>query len=508
MRSPRPLGSSLGSKTEYMAVATSVLASLLLAVPCAWAHAAGSAPAPRAALTGARMSASSSASSVGVVAPTKPASAADAAASSAAAADSVAADRLGGTGGATVWSEFGALAAETGATNLGQGFPDWQPPDFVVDAAHWALGEGVHQYTRPAGHPPLTEVLSRRYSHHLERTIDPMAEVAITVGASQALYLCLQALLNPGDEVLLPEPAFDLYYGQIKLAGGRVRPVPLAVDAESGRWSVDVDALAEAAATGKPRLLILNSPHNPTGTAFSPDELRAIADVVRRHPNLLVLSDEVYKYTVYAEDARHFHFASLPGMFDRTVTVSSAGKTFSITGWQAGWCVGPARLIKPIQTLLPFVQFCVSAPMQHALSRVLCEADQPYEGHASYYEWLRQMLRQKRALLEEGVRRAGMEPMVGQGGITLMADTSKIEVPEKSLLETTPAAPDGVTRDWALCRYLAIEGGVIAIPASPFFSDANKHLGADYVRFAFCKGDDTLRLAGDKMDSLFNGGKA
>ena len=416
---------------------------------------------------------------------------------------SLAADRLAGTGGATVWSEFGALAAETGATNLGQGFPDWQPPDFVVDAAQWALKEGVHQYTRPAGHPPLVEVLGHRYSKHLEREIDPMSEVAITVGASQALYLSLQALLNPGDEVLLPEPAFDLYYGQVKLAGGRVRPVPLAVDASTGAWSIDVDALAEAAAAGQPKLLILNSPHNPSGTAFTRDEMEAIAAIVRKHPNLYVISDEVYKYTVYDAGARHFHFASLPGMFDRTVTVSSAGKTFSITGWQAGWCVGPPSLIKPIQTLLPFVQFCVSAPMQHALAKVLCEADQPYEGHASYYDWLRSMLRSKRALLEEGVRKAGMLPMAGQGGITLMADTSAIEVPERYLLETTPAAPDGVPRDWALCRYLALEGGVIAIPASPFFSDGNKHLGANYVRFAFCKGDDTLLLAAEKMEALF-----
>jgi len=409
------------------------------------------------------------------------------------------------TGGATVWSEFGELAVETGATNLGQGFPDWQPPEFVVEAGMEAMRGGVHQYTRPAGHPPLVNVLGKRYSNHLGRTIDPMAEVAITVGASQALFLSLQALLNPGDEVLLPEPAFDLYYGQVRLAGGKVRPVPLSVDPATCAWTIDVDALAEAAATGKPKLLILNSPHNPTGTAFDRAEMEAVAAVVRKHPNLYVISDEVYKYTVYAEEAQHFHFASLPGMFDRTVTVSSAGKTFSITGWQAGWCVGPAALIKPIQRLLPFVQFCVSAPVQQALSEILVRADEPYEGHASYYDWLRCMLRGKRTLLEDGVRRAGMTPMAGQGGILLMADTSKVIVPDRYLSECTPAAPNGVSRDWALCRYLAFEAGVIAIPASPFFSEGNKHLGENYVRFAFCKGDETLQLACDKMEKLFNG---
>ena len=414
----------------------------------------------------------------------------------------VASDRLIGTDKPTVWSEFGEIAKSTGAVNLGQGFPDWQPPEFVVEQAHAALREGVHQYTRPAGHPPLCEVLSSRYSRHLQRTVDPMAEVAITVGASQALYLTLQALLNPGDEVLLPEPAFDLYYGQVKLAGGTVRPVPMAVDGETLTWTLDVEALAAAAATGTPKLLILNSPHNPTGTAFPPETMEAVAAIVRAHPNLYVISDEVYKYTVYDEASAHTHFAALPGMFDRTVTLSSAGKTFSITGWQAGWCVGPEALIKPIQLLLPFVQFCVSAPIQHALAKVLTIADEPYEGHASYYDWLTAMYRGKRELLADGLRAAGMVPLAGHGGFFLMADTSSLEVPQEYLDEKTPAAPDGVTRDWALCRWMAHEAGVIAIPTSPFFSPANKHLAGKYVRFAFCKSDDTLREASKRIQAL------
>ena len=289
----------------------------------------------------------------------------------------VPAARLEGTGKPTVWSEFGALAAETGAVNLGQGFPDWQPPEFVVEQAHAALREGYHQYTRPAGHPSLVEVLATRYSAHLQRQVDPMAEVAITVGASQALYLTLQALIDPGDEVVVLEPAFDLYYGQIMLAGGKARPVALSADEEARRWTLDEPALSRAL-TPRTKLLILNSPHNPTGTVFTRAEMEQIAELVRSHANLLVISDEVYKYTVYGTGASHVHFASLPGMFDRTVTLSSAGKTFSITGWQAGWCVGPPRLIKPIQLLLPFVQFCVSTPMQQALSRVLSLAEQPY----------------------------------------------------------------------------------------------------------------------------------
>eukprot|EP00310_Coccolithus_braarudii_P022139 CAMPEP_0183355830 /NCGR_PEP_ID=MMETSP0164_2-20130417/42038_1 /TAXON_ID=221442 /ORGANISM="Coccolithus pelagicus ssp braarudi, Strain PLY182g" /LENGTH=445 /DNA_ID=CAMNT_0025529069 /DNA_START=138 /DNA_END=1475 /DNA_ORIENTATION=- len=408
--------------------------------------------------------------------------------------------RLTGTGKPTVWSEFGELAAQTpNAVNLGQGFPDWQPPEFVVEQAFEALRSGHHQYTRPAGHPPLVEVLAERYSHHLERRIEPMSEVAVTVGASQALYVTLQALVNPGEEVLLLEPAFDLYYGQVKLTGATVVPVALSFDEGEGEWQLDAARL-EAAITPRTKLLILNSPHNPTGKVFTEDEMRAIADIVRRHPNLLVISDEVYKYIVHS-GGEHHHFALLPGMFDRTVTLSSAGKTFSITGWQNGWCVGPQELIKPIQLLLPFMQFCAATPMQQALSRVLPLADQPYEGHASYYDWLCHMYEQKRRLLAKGLSAAGMRPLKGQGGFFLMADTSALEVPAEYMSLSTPAAPE-MTRDWALCRWLASEAGLIAIPASPFYSLPNKHLGANLVRFAFCKGDDTLLDASTRLAQI------
>ena len=214
-------------------------------------------------------------------------------------------------------------------------------------------------------------------------------------------------------------------------------------------------------------------------------------------PSRLVLAD-----TVYAEGVSHVHFAALPGMFERTVTLSSAGKTFSITGWQAGWCVGPPSLIKPIQLLLPFVQFCVSAPIQHALAKALTIAEEPYKGHPSYYEWLLAMFRSKRELLAAGLEKAGIEPMVGHGGFFLMGDTSRLTVPQKYLDESTPAAPDGVTRDWALCRWLAYEAGVIAIPTAPFFSAPNKQLAANYVRFAFCKSDETIVEACDRLAAI------
>lgn len=295
----------------------------------------------------------------------------------------------------SVWAYFGELAAKTGACNLGQGFPDWAPPQFLLDALKLTADSSFHQYTRPAGHPPLVELLARRYSQHLGRTVDPYSELSVTVGASQALYLALTTLLQRDDEVVMFEPFFDLYLKQIKLTGAVPRFVPLgggrggdSAATPADPWAVDMGAL-ERTITPRTRVLILNSPHNPTGKVFTLAELRGISDIVRRHPRLVVISDEVYKFSVYdaleegdATSRGHYHFARLDGMFERTVTLSSCGKTFSVTGWQVGWMVGPARFIKPVHELLPCVQFCASTPMQHALYTALQTAERPYEGHA------------------------------------------------------------------------------------------------------------------------------
>lgn len=298
----------------------------------------------------------------------------------------------------SVWAYFGELAAKTGACNLGQGFPDWAPPQFLLDALKLTADSSFHQYTRPAGHPPLVELLARRYSQHLGRTVDPYSELSVTVGASQALYLALTTLLQRDDEVIMFEPFFDLYLKQIKLTGavprfvalggGKDREPATSSASNADPWAVDLVAL-ERAITPRTRVLILNSPHNPTGKVFTLAELQGIAAIVRRHPRVVVISDEVYKFSVYdaleegdPTSRGHYHFARLDGMFDRTITLSSCGKTFSVTGWQVGWMVGPARFIKPVHEMLPCVQFCAATPMQHALYTALQTAERPYEGHA------------------------------------------------------------------------------------------------------------------------------
>mmetsp|Transcript_28732 Transcript_28732/g.41066 ORF Transcript_28732/g.41066 Transcript_28732/m.41066 type:complete len:590 (+) Transcript_28732:134-1903(+) len=440
--------------------------------------------------------------------------------------------RLGTMTGPTVWSEFGRLSQEYDVANLGQGFPDWLPPDFAVEALVSATIDSTkqspHQYTRTAGHPNLVKQLARRYSKHMERTIDPMNEVAVTVGASQALYLCLQTLVKPGDEVILFEPFFDLYQNQIKLAGGTPVYVPLTFvpynedngEVTGGEWILEPEKL-EQAISSKTRAIILNSPHNPTGKVFNLSEMKHIAESVKTAgPQCVVISDEVYKYIVHSSPPQeellgvgnscpgHIHFASLPGMWDRTITVSSAGKTFSATGWQVGWCIGPSHLVSPIHQLLPYVQFCASTVIQEALARTLPKADEPYEGYDSYYEYLNSKYRRKRDLLGKGLKEAGFAipdyDRTPGGGFFIFAritpELRRALPAERMGPEYTknPAAPGGEARlDWALCQWMAEEKGVLCIPSSPFFSREKAMEGAsdEFIRVAFCKTDETIESA-------------
>ena len=451
--------------------------------------------------------------------------------------------RLGSMTGPTVWSEFGRLSQEHEVANLGQGFPDWLPPKFAVDSlveAAMDSAQSPHQYTRTAGHPNLVKQLARRYSTHMKRDVDPMAEVAVTIGASQALYLSLQTLIKPGDEVILFEPFFDLYVNQVKLAGGTPVYVPLtfvpynADDDNSisgGEWVLEPEKL-QRAISSKTRAVVLNSPHNPTGKVFTRTEMGYIADAVESAgPDCVVLSDEVYKYIVHSPPKEeveelaassesngdtgndspsssavgHVHFASLPGMWDRTITISSAGKTFSATGWQVGWCIGPEHLISPIHQLLPYVQFCASTVIQEALARALPRADEPYEGHPNYYEYLKAKYTKKRDLLGRALKAAGFAiPDYDRspgGGFFIFARIGKeiaSAIPKERLMATNIAAPGGMARqDWALCQWMAEEKGLLCIPASPFFSQDRALEGAsdEFVRVAFCKQDETIEEA-------------
>ena len=420
--------------------------------------------------------------------------------------------RLGMLPKKTVWTEFGALAASLPAVcNLGQGYPDWEPPKFAVDAAREVCkGEAaMHQYARSAGLPALCEVLARRYSNHFGRDVDAMSEVSVCVGATQALLVALMALIQrEGDHVVVLEPCFDLYLGQIRLAGGE--PIACPMEFHENTFHINFDLLRETVQTA--RVLIVNSPQNPTGKVFSRDELEAIADIVneenqQRHrrgePKLYVISDEVYKYIVLDDDADHVHFSKFDGMDDVTFTVSSAGKTFSATGWQIGWIIGSPDLIAHTHRLLPYLQFCASTPMQAALAVALDQADEPYLGHPSYYAWLRDEYSRKRTILLSGLDDADLRPLNTAGGFFVLADVaSYIDVIPDRFFYPSPARPAPVTPDWAFCRWLAEDFGVVAIPASPFFHDDDKPIASRLVRFAFCKSDALLSEAASRLRTL------
>ena len=395
--------------------------------------------------------------------------------------------------GPTVWHEFTPLAVAHGAINLGQGFPGWAAPDFAKAAGCDAIQADENQYTRSAGHPQLVQALGEYYSSVLGRPIDANTNVAVCVGATQAMFAICQAYLEPGDEVVLLEPAFDIYTAQIRMAGATPVYVPLSAPARgSSGWRFDWDAIS-AAITPATKFLVLNTPHNPTGTVCTAADIEKLREVCAAHPGLMLVADEVYEHMVYT-DAGFAQVAAVPELWERTLTVSSAGKTFSITGWKIGWVVGPAELVAPVCAVNAWQHFSVATPLQAAVARILKASQEPYGEYPSYFAWLAAEYRRKRTLLCDGLASVGLTPCVPDAGFFVLADISKIQVPESYLAESTPACPT-MTRDWAVCRWLTKDIGVAAIPPSAFYSEDHKDQAAGYARFAFCKEDTEISEA-------------
>jgi aspartate/methionine/tyrosine aminotransferase len=389
--------------------------------------------------------------------------------------------------GATVFAEFTALANATGAVNLGQGFPNFSAPEFVKEAAHSAIAADLNQYARSAGHPRLVQALAQVYGPLLGRPLDPLAEIVVTVGATEGIFAAVQALVDPGDEVILIEPFYDSYPAAVTMAGGVPVYVPLRAPANSrtaAAWALDLDELA-AATTPRTKLLILNTPSNPLGKVFSRTELAALAEFACRH-NLTVLSDEVYEWMVYPP-AEHVRIATLPGMWERTVTLGSAGKTFSVTGWKIGWAIAPQPLAHAILMAHQWIPFAVSTPLQEAVAVALEETEQ-----RGYFAWLSQMYQAKRDRLLDVLAEVGLPPMTPDGSYFIIVDTSDLDAPVTA----------GVRRDIAVCRWLTQVIGVAAIPPSPFYSEPHQHLTDNLARFTFCKTDETLEEAAKRLQKI------
>ncbi|WP_344123232.1 pyridoxal phosphate-dependent aminotransferase [Streptomyces blastmyceticus] len=375
--------------------------------------------------------------------------------------------------GTTIFAEMSALAARTGAINLGQGFPDTDGPEEIREAAVRALRDGRgNQYPLAPGIPELRLAVADHQAHRYALSYDPDTEVLVTAGATEAIAAALLALVEPGDGVIALEPYYDSYAACIAMAGGK--RVPVTLRPRDGAFRLDLDELRDAV-TPRTRVLLINTPHNPTGTVLTREELTAVAALAVEH-DLLVISDEVYEHLVF-DGAEHIPLASLPGMRERTVTIGSAGKTFSFTGWKVGWVTAPAALVTAVRSAKQFLTYVSSGPFQYAIAEALRLPD-------SYFEDFRADMRAKRDLLAAGLADAGFT----------------VHRPAGTYFITTDIRPLGESDGLAFCLGLPERAGVVAVPNAVFYD--NRAEGAPFVRFAFCKRIAVLEEAVARLKSL------
>jgi N-succinyldiaminopimelate aminotransferase len=370
----------------------------------------------------------------------------------------------------TIFAEITELARRTGAINLGQGFPDTDGPVSLLDDAVAAIRGGANQYPPGAGVPELRSAIAEHQKRFYGLAVDPETEVLVTAGATEAIAASILALCEPGDEVVTFEPYYDSYAASIALAGAVRRTVAL----RAPDLTFD-EAELRAAFTARTRLVLLNTPHNPTGKVFGPAELELIATLADA-ADAVVVTDEVYEHQVF-DGARHLPMATLPGLGDRTLTISSAGKTFSVTGWKIGWVHGPADLVAAVRAVKQFLTFVSGGPFQPALAAALGLGDE-------FYHDLAAGLQRRRDLLCAGLDAAGFDVVVPAGTYFVVAD----------------AAPLGYRDGVDLCQKLPGLAGVAAVPVSVFCDDPEP--ARSLVRFAFCKREDVLREAVGRLGAL------
>lgn len=385
----------------------------------------------------------------------------------------------GGAARPTIFAEMSALAQRTGAANLGQGFPDEDGPVWIRELAVEAIRGGANQYPPGPGIPQLRRAIAAHQTRHYGIELDPDTEVLVTTGATEAIAASLLALTGPGDEVITLEPFYDSHAACIAMAGAMHVTVPL-VPYEGG-FRLDVEAL-QAAITPQTRAILVNTPHNPTGTVLTLDELQAVAEAAER-ADAIVITDEVYEHLLF-DGARHVPPATLPGMRERTLTISSSGKTFSLTGWKIGWVTGPARLIAAVLAVKQFLTYTSGSPFQPAIARALDEG-------ADDIAALRDSLEQRRELLIEGLHAAGFTTVRPQGSYFVCADATPFLSEE---------VPDGA----AFARWLPEHAGVACVPLTAFCRRGSRTAAAlqNWVRFTFVKDEPTLRTAIERLGGL------
>ena len=376
--------------------------------------------------------------------------------------------------GTTIFARMSALAASTGAVNLGQGFPDTDGPDAVVDAAVAALRGGANQYAPGPGVPDLRLAVAEHQRRWYGLEVDPDTEVAVTTGATEAIAAAVLGIVEAGDEVIVLEPYYDSYVAVLQMAGAVRRPVTL----RAPDFRLPVDEL-RAAVTPRTTAILLNTPHNPTGTVLTPDELDAVAQVARDH-DLVVISDEVYEHLTF--DVPHVPIATLPGMRERTLTISSGGKTFSFTGWKVGWATGPESLVRSLLGAKQFLTFTSGAPLQPAIAAALRLDD-------DYFASFTDGMRARRDQLCAGLADAGFD----------------VVVPDGTYFATTDIRPLGFEDGLEFCLALPERVGVVAVPHQVFHdpdTPLEDNPGRPLVRWAFCKRPDVIDEAVRRLAAL------
>jgi aspartate/methionine/tyrosine aminotransferase len=394
--------------------------------------------------------------------------------------------------GTTIFTEMTALAVKHNAVNLAQGFPDFDGPQLAKDAAKAAIDAGHSQYARMFGVPKLNAAIANAFSKRLASSpstprhlatstpfpLDPDAHVTVTSGCTEALPATLLGLINPGDEVILFEPFYDSYRACVALAGATPRFVTLRPDS-NGRFGFDESEL-RSAFNARTRAILINTPHNPTGKVYTRSELELIASLCQKH-NIIAITDEVYEHLTYEPSLPHISLASLPGMWERTVTLSSFGKSFSLTGWKIGWAIAPQNLTAGVRAAHQFLTFATATPLQHGAAVVI-------ENPGPIVEEYKSLFRRNRDVLAKALTELGFKAFPSDGTYFIMADHSAVS---KRL---------GAGDDRELCQKMIELCGVAAIPPSVFYE--NRDHGKRFVRFAYCKKAETIDLAVSRLAAL------